>query len=264
MKHNDTICIVCKPTRVMYSSVRLNKKVRNVCENGITISKVLVALNVGYDDTGICYVSDEKQRGTRWAMLVIDLKNGVTYYGNSLGWPLPSNLTNTVGSNLKQMEGDLGINIMSALNKVVIINKLSCDASNDSDSGRWFYPLQTCSDVCGVIVVCMCVVVCDHWDLWLACGSKMETLHVPLLSKPSMNSMQLRLIVMSWIVNDSANISNLVPIIKKNKTLNTSDGQGKTDTQSTTNTQATESQDKTVQLVGQDILVVNRANINTQ
>ena len=69
---------------------------------------------------------------------------------------------------------------------------------------------------------------------------------------------------MSWIVNDSANISNLVPIIKKNKTLNTSDGQGKTDTQSTTNTQATESQDKTVQLVGQDILVVNRANINTQ
>ena len=52
---------------------------------------------------------------------------------------------------------------------------------------------------------------------------------------------------MSWIVNDSANTSNLVPIIKKNKTLNTSDGQGKTDTHSTTNTQATtKSQDKTV------------------
>ena len=55
--------------------------------------------------------------------------------------------------------------------------------------------------------------------------------------------MQLRLIVMSWIVNDSANTSNLVPIIKKN---NTSDGQGKSDTQSTTNTRATKSQDKTV------------------
>ena len=27
MKHNDAICFVCKPTRVMYSSVRLNKKV---------------------------------------------------------------------------------------------------------------------------------------------------------------------------------------------------------------------------------------------
>ena len=51
---------------------------------------------------------------------------------------------------------------------------------------------------------------------------------------------------MSWIVNDSANTSNLVPIINENKTMNTSDGQGKTDTQSTTNTQATESQDTTV------------------
>ena len=48
---------------------------------------------------------------------------------------------------------------------------------------------------------------------------------------------------MSWIVNDSANTSNLVPIIKEN---NTSDGQGKSDTQFTTNTQATKSQDKTV------------------
>ena len=41
---------------------------------------------------------------------------------------------------------------------------------------------------------------------------------------------------------DSANASNLVTIMKKNKTWNTSDGEGKTDTQSTTNTQA---QDKT-------------------
>ena len=153
-------------------------------------------------------------------------KNTSTMYvypwsGNSFGWPPPSNLINAVGSNLKRMEGDLGINIMSALNKVIVTNKLSCDVSNhDSDSGMWFYPLQTCSDVCGVIVVCMCAVLCDHWDLWLTCESEMETVHVPLLSKPWINSMQLRLIVMSWIVNDGANISNLVPIIKKNKSLN--------------------------------------------
>ena len=63
--------------------------------NGITVSKVLVSLNVGCDDIGTCYVSDEKRRGAHWAMLVIDLKNGVTYYGDSLGWPLASSLTNT-------------------------------------------------------------------------------------------------------------------------------------------------------------------------
>ena len=64
MKHNDTICFVYyKPTRVMYLSARLNEKVRNVRKNGITVSKVLVSLNVGCDNTGTCYVSDEKRLG---------------------------------------------------------------------------------------------------------------------------------------------------------------------------------------------------------
>ena len=94
MKHDDTICSVRKPTTVMYSSVRLNDKVRNVRENGITVSRVLVALNVGCDDTGTCYVSDEETWGVHWALLIIDLKNGVTYYGDS-----PSNLIQ-----LQQME----------------------------------------------------------------------------------------------------------------------------------------------------------------
>ena len=64
---------------------------------------------------------------------------------------------NTVGSNLKRMKGNLGINIMSALNKGVIINKLSCDASNDSDSGTWFYTTDMFRCVwcdCGVYVCC--------------------------------------------------------------------------------------------------------------
>ena len=85
--------------------------------------------------------------------------------------------------------------------------------NNDSDSGTWFYPLQICSDVYGVIVVCKCAVLCDCWDLWLTCGGEMETVQVPLLSKPSINSMQLRLIQISWIVNDCAITRNLVPII---------------------------------------------------
>ena len=109
----------------MYSSARLNEKVRNIQENGITVSKVLIALNVGRDDTGTCYVSDEKRRGAHWAMLVIDLKNGVTYYGDSLGWPLPNNQYSWIKLKMNRGAGDLGINIISALNKVVIINKLS-------------------------------------------------------------------------------------------------------------------------------------------
>ena len=104
-KHDDTVCFVCTPTRVMYSSVRLNNKVQKIRENGTTMSRVIVALSVGCDDTGKCYVSDGKRQGVHWTLLILDLKNDITYYGDSLGWPLPSNLLNTVGSNLKTNGG---------------------------------------------------------------------------------------------------------------------------------------------------------------
>ena len=81
LKHDDMICFVCKPTRIMYSSKRFNDKVRSIRDNGVTVSKVLIALNVGCENTGTCYVSDEKRRGgggggggVHWALLILDLK----------------------------------------------------------------------------------------------------------------------------------------------------------------------------------------------
>ena len=196
-KHDDTICFVCKPTRIMYSSVGLNEKLQSVRNNGNAINKLIVALNVGCDKSGQCFVSDEKRRGAHWALLVVDLRNVKTYYGDSLSWSLPSNLDNTVVSNLKRMEEDLGINILSAFENIININNLECHASNtDLGSFKWFYPLQSCSNACGVIVVCMAAVLSDHWTLWLSCDSKhlVEKVHVPpLLSNPSMNCKQLRL-----------------------------------------------------------------------
>ena len=58
----------------MYSSTGLNDKMHSIRDNGITLSKVIVALNVGCDDDGTYYVSDEKRQGVHWALLVIDLK----------------------------------------------------------------------------------------------------------------------------------------------------------------------------------------------
>ena len=56
-------------------------------------------LNVGCDNDGTYSVSDEKRRGVHWTL---ELKNGMTYYGDSLGWPLPNDLLNTEGSNLQR------------------------------------------------------------------------------------------------------------------------------------------------------------------
>ena len=110
-------------------------------------------MNVGCDD-GTYYVSDEKQQGVHWALLALDIKSNRIHYGVSLGWPLPSNLSNTVGSNLKILD-------------TTFINKLSDAGFISSDSCKLFYTLQSCSNVCGVIVVCMVAILCDHWNSWL-------------------------------------------------------------------------------------------------
>ena len=124
------------------------------------------------------------------------------------------------------MEEHLGIII--TLENVIDINRFSCDARNTgSESCKLFYPLQSCSHVCGVIVVCMAAVLCDHWDLWLRCDNQMG--RIPLLSNPSTNSMQLRLIVLSWIVNDNVTTTLLVPQrqITSHKDISTCNGKKK-------------------------------------
>ena len=62
-KHDDTICFVCKPTRILYSSVGLKDKIRSIHNNGVPVSRVIIALNVGCNDDGTYSVSDEKRRG---------------------------------------------------------------------------------------------------------------------------------------------------------------------------------------------------------
>ena len=193
---------VSKPTRIMYSAHGLNEKViYSKCKN---ISRIIVALNVGFDENGT-YVFDEKKQGIHWTLLAVDLKNNIAYYGDSLGWPLPNNFTSTVGSNFKRMEEDLGINIMNSLKHLVIINNLTNDTVNGHSC--FFYPIQSCSNVCGIIVVCMAAALCDQWNSWLTRNNQMD---ISLLSSPTINSTQLRLIVLSWIVNNQINVHDLV------------------------------------------------------
>ena len=106
----------------MYSSAGLSEKLRSICDTSLEISRVLIALNVGYDSSGTYYFSDESRQGLHWALLVIDVKSGKSYYGDSLGWSIPSNLVDAVGSNLKRMENDMKMNIIN-LENVIDISK---------------------------------------------------------------------------------------------------------------------------------------------
>ena len=48
--YTDTICFLCKATRIMYSFAGLSDKICSIRNNSISISRVIVAVNVGCDD----------------------------------------------------------------------------------------------------------------------------------------------------------------------------------------------------------------------
>ena len=132
--------------------------------------------------------------GVHWALLVIDLKNGTTYYSDSLSWSLPTKLANTVGSNLKRMKEDLGIKLMASFANIITL-KPSCDDDTiNPDPSKWVYPLQSCSHVCGIIMVCMAAVTAGICSL---------------LEAFTINEQLRLIIIMSWIANNSVDTCQL-------------------------------------------------------
>ena len=76
-----------------------------------------------------------------------------------------------------------------------------------SDNCRAYYPWQSCSNMCGVIVICMAAVMSINWDEWRCWNSRSTP---PLISEPSKNHNELRLLVMFWIIKSSIKTDYLI------------------------------------------------------
>ena len=71
-----------------------------------------------------------------------------------------------------------------------------------------FYPTQACFNVCGVIVLCMAAIMCCNWQTW-------HRMPPQCLAKPSMYSAQLRLSVISWIIEGKINTDIIIQDFKQ-------------------------------------------------
>ena len=69
---------------------------------------------------------------------------------------------------------------------------------------RAYYPCQSCSHMCGIIVICMAAVMSLNWDSWSSWNYRSTP---PIISEPSQNHKELRIIVMTWIIDDSIQTS---------------------------------------------------------
>ena len=128
-------------------------------------SKLLLALNVGRNERGPFLGADD-QRGCHWTLCHVEIMKKIVY-GDSLAWPFPSGLLCRVDKYLKAVCKDDDISNYS----VVMLHdpQNQCPMSGMhrcGDTCANFYPLQTCSNICGTVVMVIGAIACYNFDFF--------------------------------------------------------------------------------------------------
>ena len=141
------------------------------------------------------------------------LKTGVPTMG-TLRWPVPYNLISALEENLSMLECKLGIDIHTCLQDIITIHSPCGGNHTHPEQCTHFYPLQTCSNICGIIVMCMVNVMTESWEDWY----KWTNLTAPeVLRNPSLHGTYLRINVLSWIVEDKIDVTTLNKVPSSSK-----------------------------------------------
>ena len=99
--------LVCTPDHY------INKDIKEKSES-FTHGRVLIALNVGCDTiSNSVLITDGVSNGNHWTLLALILK---AYYGYSLSWAVPSNLTQMVELLLNKTGIQLDCHTLSPIN----------------------------------------------------------------------------------------------------------------------------------------------------
>jgi hypothetical protein len=158
----DTYCIF------LNGALNSNPKTFRRFRNGGTDlpSKLMFALNVGRDERGTFLGSDEK-RGCHWRLCHVDIAAKKLVYGDSLAWPFPSGLLSRVDEYLKAVCKDDDISNYTTV--MLHDPQNQCPMSGMHRCGEScadFYPLQTCSNICGVVVIIVAAISCRNYEFF--------------------------------------------------------------------------------------------------
>lgn len=113
------------------------------------------------------------------------------------------------------------IKAVSAADDVANYTIVSCHDPSSTASGAHccsgtcanFYPLQTCGSICGVVVMVMAAIAC-HNPVYFSYLSTRHNQDFPsvFLQTPSRFSKYLRLVIASWIAENSVNTSYIIQL----------------------------------------------------
>ena len=179
--------------------------------------RFLFAVNVGRSSKGDTFIGSDLKRGCHWTMCLVDINSRDIIYGDSLGWPVPHGLIDKVYSFIRLAcsaeRDEFSVVLCHAPHSVN-----SRTGSHDCNSEcAQLYPFQTCSSICGIVVMVMAAIACHNLPLFklmsTTCQSQGDTNQLPhiYLQKPSQFNGYLRRVIASWVAENAVSMEYLVP-----------------------------------------------------
>lgn len=162
--------------------------------------------------TGKTVLASDHHRGIYWTLCQVDHSNKSVVYADTLGWQVPEGLTEKVNCFIiavyREEITDYEMNICHKPESTVNGHH-SCTPSCAK------YPVQTCSNVCGVISMVMAAVATHKEDLFLEMISRIASnneVEENFLQKPTRYSKYLRRVIAAWIAEKKISMEYIVPI----------------------------------------------------
>ena len=122
-------------------------------------TSLFFALNVGKDSSGNVFIASGSRSGCHWTMCHVDREKKKIVYGDSLAWSVPVALLPRLEQFIEHIYGeclsDYSVFECHTSSNVFTEREHKCGFSCASQ-----YPLQTCSNICGVVVLIMAVYAC--------------------------------------------------------------------------------------------------------
>ena len=182
-------------------------------------SKLVFTINVGRNESGTFFGTDN-QPGCHWTLCHVDIAAKKLVYGDSLAWPAPNDLLSKVDSYLKAVCKDDDVSNYSVTMLHDPASKCpKSGAHHCGDTCASFYPLQTCSSICGVVVMVAAAIACHNLEFFqhISTAHSHTTKSFPpiFLETPSRFSKYLRLVIASWIAGNAVNTEHVIPKLWK-------------------------------------------------
>ena len=177
-------------------------------------TSLFFALNVGKDSSGNVFIASGYRSGCHWTMCHVDREKKKIVYGDSLAWSVPVALLPRLEQFIEHIYGeclsDYSVFECHTSSNVFTEREHKCGFSCASQ-----YPLQTCSNICGVVVLIMAVYACTARSFFSHITTSGQSQAVSpsnvFISAPTRYAKYLRRVIMGWIGEKSINPEHVVP-----------------------------------------------------